>query len=57
VQGLSVRDKTATGFLVRELDGGTSNAPFAYRVVALRKDVTAPRLNRVWLPEAAVEVR
>ena len=54
---MSVRDKTATGFLVRELDGGTSNAPFAYRVVALRKDVTAPRLNRVWLPEAAVEVR
>lgn len=51
-RGLSVRDKTATGFVVQELGGGTSSAPFAYRIVARRKDVSAPRLNRVTLPEA-----
>ena len=50
-RGLSVRDKTATGFVVRELAGGTSNTPFAYRIVARRKDVTAPRLNRVTPPK------
>ena len=52
--GLSVRSRTKTGFTVHELGGGKSNARFAYRIVALRKDVTAPRLNRVVLPEAAV---
>jgi len=51
-RGLSVRDKTATGFVVQELGGGTSSAPFAYRIVARRKDVSATRLNRVPLPEA-----
>jgi hypothetical protein len=55
-KGVSVQAKTPTGFAVRELDGGTSNAPFAYRVVGLRKDVTAPRLNRVTLPIAHTEV-
>jgi hypothetical protein len=40
--------------VVRELEGGASNASFAYRIVALRKDVSAPRLNRRALPEAAV---
>jgi hypothetical protein len=52
-RGLAVLDKAATGFVVRELGGGASNVPFAYRIVALRKDVSAPRLNRVTLPEAA----
>ena len=51
-RGLSVRDKTATGFVVQELGGGTSSAPFAYRIVARRKDVPAARLNRVTLPQA-----
>ena len=46
------RDKTATGFVVQELGGGTSSTSFAYRIVARRKDVTAPRLRRVTLPEA-----
>jgi hypothetical protein len=49
-QGLSVRNKTASGFEVRELSGGTSNVAFAYRIVALRKGVEAPRLNRTTLP-------
>ncbi len=51
-RGLFVRDKTATGFVVQELGGGTSSTSFAYRIVARRKDVTAPRLRRVTLPEA-----
>jgi len=54
-KGLAVLDKTATGFVVRELGGGTSSAPFAYRIVARRKDVSATRLNRVTLPEAPAE--
>jgi hypothetical protein len=37
---------------VQELGGGTSSAPFAYRIVARRKDVSAARLNRVPLPQA-----
>jgi hypothetical protein len=53
-RGLFVRDKTATGFVVQELGGGTSSTPFAYRIVARRKDVSAPRLNRVTLPDAPV---
>jgi hypothetical protein len=51
-RGLFVRDKTATGFVVQELGGGASSTPFAYRVVARRKDVAAPRLNRVQPPKA-----
>jgi hypothetical protein len=53
-RGLFVRDKTATGFVVQELGGGVSSTPFAYRIVARRKDVSAPRLNRVTLPDAPV---
>jgi hypothetical protein len=51
-RGLFVRDKAATEFVVQELGGGTSSTPFAYRIVARRKDVSAPRLNRVQLPKA-----
>ena len=54
-RGLFVRDKTATGFVVQELGSGTSNTPFAYRIVALRKDVSAPRLSRVTLPSAPAQ--
>jgi len=53
-RGLFVRDKIATGFVVQELEGGASSTPFAYRIAARRKDVSAPRLNRVALPDAPV---
>ena len=53
--GLFVRDKTATGFVVQELGGGASSTPFCYRIVARRKDVSAPRLRRVTLPDAPVQ--
>src|SRR5262245_54762087 len=40
-RGVFVRNKTATGFEVRELQGGTSNVAFSYRIVARRKDIKA----------------
>ncbi len=52
-RGLFVRDKTATGFVVQELEGGANSTSFSYRIVARRKDVSAPRLRRVTLPDAA----
>jgi hypothetical protein len=48
--GLYVSAKSTTGFSVRELRGGTSSISFSYRVVALRKDVTAPRFAVVEPP-------
>jgi hypothetical protein len=48
---LIVLDQDATGFTVQESSGGTSDVPFAYRIVGRRRDVTAPRLNRVTPPE------
>jgi hypothetical protein len=36
----------------QELGGGASSTPFAYRIVARRKDVSAPRLRRVTPPDA-----
>ncbi|MBI4012194.1 MAG: hypothetical protein HY359_07815 [Candidatus Rokubacteria bacterium] len=50
-RGLCVRRKSTVGFEVRELQQGTSSLRFTYRVVALRKDVKAPRFARVRLPE------
>ena len=40
-QGLYVRSKRGTSFEVRELQGGTSNVAFSYRIVARRKDIKA----------------
>lgn len=56
-KGLRVRSKSATEFAVAEVDGGTSSAAFAYRIVARRRDVVAPRLNRVALPGAPTATR
>jgi hypothetical protein len=42
-QGLYVRSKRGTSFEVRELQGGTSNIAFSYRIVAKRKDIKAHR--------------
>ncbi len=51
-RGLSVRGKTAAGFAVKELEGGVTGVRFSYRLVALRRNVTAPRLSRAMLPNA-----
>jgi hypothetical protein len=37
-KGVYVTDKSEEGFKVKELDGGKSDAPFTYKVVANRKD-------------------
>jgi hypothetical protein len=48
--GLYVSHRSDNGFEVREQQGGKSNAPFSYRVIAKRKDVAEERLAKVILP-------
>jgi hypothetical protein len=48
-QGLYIQNKTAEGFRVSEQQGGKSNLRFAYRIVARRKDIDLPRLDKVEL--------
>ena len=48
--GLYVAGQTPTGFEVRELKGGSASLAFAYRVMAKRRDVAAPRMERVPVP-------
>jgi hypothetical protein len=43
-RGLYVASQTASGFTVRELQGGHSSVPFEYRVVAKRYGIDAQRL-------------
>lgn len=49
--GLFVASQAAGSFVVRELQGGTSNAKFAYHIVARRKDIPGVRLQGVPLPQ------
>jgi hypothetical protein len=46
-KGLYVTTLTSGGFTVHELQGGTSNVAFDYRVVAKRKDIAGARLEHV----------
>ena len=55
--GLAVAAKSASAFTVQELADGRSDVTFAYRLVARRRGVVAPRLNRVALPAAPAEGR
>ena len=41
-QGVFVENKTGSSFDVTELNGGTSNTPFSYTIVANRADETLP---------------
>ena len=50
--GLYVGDRNANSFEVREKRSGTSSLAFSYRVVAKRKDIAGPRLERVDVPAA-----
>lgn len=43
-RGLFVANRTSHGFSVRELQGGSANVPFEYRIVAKRYGVSAARL-------------
>jgi hypothetical protein len=49
--GLYVETQGPHRFEVREQNGGTSAIPFYYRVVARRRDIEGPRLEKVRLPE------
>ena len=49
-RGLYVAQRSATGFVVREMMGGRSNSPFAYRIVARPYGERAARLPYVTLP-------
>ena len=46
-RGLYVAEKTASGFEVRELGGGTSSVAFDYRIVARRRGFESIRLEEV----------
>jgi len=64
-KGLYISQKTATGFVVRELGGGTSNVLFDYRIVARRRgyenvrlvDATKTRAHSVDLAQRSVTVK
>jgi hypothetical protein len=49
---LYVAERNSTGFLVRA-KASKANGPFSYRVVAKRKDIAAPRFDKVDLPSGA----
>ena len=51
-KGLYVAERTPTGFVVREQQGGSSHGAFGYRIVAKRKDVAQDRLAIVSVPAA-----
>jgi hypothetical protein len=53
-KGLYVGHIDAAGFTVREQQAGRSSLPFSYRVVARRRDVLAPRLEKVMLDSAVL---
>jgi len=55
--GLYVHRTSRSGFEVRERQGGRSDTPFSYRIVAKRKDVRGQRLARVKLPTPAKAAR
>ena len=46
-RGLYVSRQDAWGFEVREVQGGTGNVPFTYRIVTRRKNVEGRRFARV----------
>lgn len=46
-QGLYVARRSRTAFEVREHHGGSSTLQFSYRIVAKRKDIAGPRLEKV----------
>src|SRR5262245_59845195 len=61
-RGLYVYRKSAAGFEVRELMGGSSSVAFSYRIVGRRKDIGAHRRfakidTRLFLPAAARRAR
>jgi hypothetical protein len=54
-QGVYITNKTPSTFEVHELNGGTSDVPFGYRIVAKQAGAETARLPEVTIP-ATVEV-
>lgn len=50
-RGLYVSARSGAAFDVREQQKGTSGIRFSYRIVARRKDVRAPRFEKITLPQ------
>jgi hypothetical protein len=48
---LYVAARSRNGFTVREAGNGRNTTLFSYRIVARRRDVDAPRLERMTLPD------
>ena len=48
--GLYVGARRRKSFVVREQGGGNSTLKFSYRIVAHRKDIAAPRMQKVKVP-------
>jgi hypothetical protein len=53
---LYVFDRTSTGFGVRSKSSNTASGLFSYRIVAKRKDIEAPRLEKVTIPSGKLDV-
>ncbi len=51
MKGLYVTNKTATGFTVREAQGGTSSLVFNWRIAVKRSDIAAARLAKFEMPK------
>ena len=56
-RGLYVAQRSASGFAVRELQGGSANVGFEYRIVAKPFGVQAKRLPMTTLPLAVKPLR
>ena len=56
-RGLFVSTQSATGFEVREVQGGTSGVGFGYRVLARPRSAASPRLDRITVPAAPAQPR
>jgi hypothetical protein len=53
---LFVANRTPTGFEVRAKDDPRANSAFTYRVVGRRRDVAAPRLEKLRLPQRPIDL-
>jgi hypothetical protein len=53
---LYVFNRTRSGFGVRAKSSNTAAGSFSYRIVAKRKDIEAPRLEKVTIPTSKLDV-
>jgi hypothetical protein len=56
-KGLAVTGKRSDSFTVQELLGGTGSGTFDYRIMAKRKDIAGPRLEKVDLRKGPPQIK